>query len=360
MRIGLIGPGNFAERGPFPAIAATPGIELVAVQGRTRAKAEAAAARWGAGTVCDTVGEIAGRSDVDAVFIVTPPGPHAAILDEVIAAGKPFICDKPVTLSSRELAPRTRRVQETGLPNAVNHQFRYEPAMARIADLVREGAVGRVRNSVYDLVGTFANDPAFSSQRYWSFHHSASQGGGLLPQVASHHVDLHRFCLGDLEAKGGFCPTMVSERPQAPERPGAPDGPMKAVEVEDCAALAGKLASGGAAALSFTNVATSQPDLRWLIHGDQGSIVYSGQNGWFDGKLMLSQGWMGEAAEVAVPALPRHTALDGMRGWLSNLICELLLDFSARLGSGERGHRFATLADELAVWELIEQWRGWA
>jgi predicted dehydrogenase len=93
--------------------------------------------------------------------------------------------------------------------------------MIAIADLVRGGALGRVRTSIYDLVATFANDPAFASQRYWSFHHSASEGGGLLPQVASHHIDLHLYCLGAIQACGGYLATLVSERPAARNSLGA-------------------------------------------------------------------------------------------------------------------------------------------
>jgi predicted dehydrogenase len=357
MRVALIGPGDFAERGPLPAIALTPGIELVAVQSRSRAKAESAAERHGAATVCATVAEVCARPDVDALFIVTPPAPHPQLLREVIEAGKPFIVDKPVTLGSRDLAPLVRLAEERGVRHAVDHEFRYDPSMIAIADLVRGGALGRVRTSIYDLVATFANDPAFASQRYWSFHHSASEGGGLLPQVASHHIDLHLYCLGAIQACGGYLATLVSERPTAPEQPGGPDGPMRPVDVEDCAALAARLASGGAATMTFTHVATSMPDLRWLIHGDAGSLAFRGHSGWFDGTLTLAQGWMGTPEVVSIPERVRRSSAPGLNGWMQDLICELLLDFADSLGGGSGPHRFATLADELIVWELIEQWR---
>lgn len=361
MRIAVIGPGNFAERAALPAIQATPGIELVAIQGRTRARAEEAAERWGAATVCDTVEDVCARRDIDAVFVITPPGPHSILLRQLIEAGKPLIVDKPVTLSSAELAPLVCLADERGLPNAVDHEFRYEPAMLKIAELVRSGALGRIHNSVYDLVNTFGYEPALASQRYWSFHHSAAQGGGILPQIASHHIDLHRSCFGGLEAWGGYCGILETERPEAPAAPGAPDGPMKAVETEDCAALSARLPSGGSAVLSFTHRATSMPDLRWLIHGSEGSLAYDGKDGWYGGRLTLSAGWMGEPREVPVPERTRRSTLGGINGWMADLIGELLLDFAARLASpqGAPGgsHRFATLADELAVWELMERWR---
>lgn len=357
MRIGLIGPGDFAERGPLPAIRLTPGMELVAIQGRNRQRVEAAAERHGAATICDSVAEICARPDVDALFIVTPPESHSGILRQVIEAGKPLIVDKPTTLGSYELASLVQMAEKRGLPNAINHEFRYDPVMVTIADLVRNGAVGQVRASTYNLIATFANDPSFASQRYWGFHHSAARGGGMLPQLASHHIDLHLYCLGGLEARGGCLSTMVGERPTAPNTPGGADGPMKAVEVEDCAALAARLPSGGTAAMSFSHVAMAMPDLRWLIHGDAGSIAYNGRDGWFDGTLTLANGWMGREEIVNVPARTRHSTVPGLNGWVQDLIVELLLDFSDRLGGSSRCTRFATLADELLIWKLIEQWR---
>jgi len=99
MRVGLIGPGNFAQRGPLPAIAITPGVELAAVWGTNPDKCRRAVAQFG-GEVCASAEELVARSDVDAVFIVTPPAGHPALLRLAIEAGKPVICDKPVTLSA--------------------------------------------------------------------------------------------------------------------------------------------------------------------------------------------------------------------------------------------------------------------
>lgn len=357
MRIGLIGPGNFAMRAVLPAIAMADGVDLTAVYGRREEAARDAVERYG-GAHCKSVEELCARRDVDAVFVVTPPAAHPDILRTIIAAGKPVICDKPVTLSSRELEQIVALAGQRGLPNAVNHEFRYDPGVTLVADLVRGGAIGRVHTSTYSLIGTFANDPNFTSQRYWSFHHSASEGGGLLPQVASHHLDLHLYVFGGLEPSGGCLSKMIAERPTAPSTLGGPAGPMKPVEVEDCAALAARLPSGGAASLTFTNVATSMPDLRWLIHGDKGSIAYRGKGGWFGGDIELAEGWMSAPRMISVPQRRGGNESPGIDGWMKDLTAELVADFAAVLGGGQEKGRFATLADELAVWRMIESWRA--
>jgi predicted dehydrogenase len=94
---------------------------------------------------------------------------------------------------------------------------------------------------------------------------------------------------------------------------------MRPVDVEDCAALAARLDSGGAATMTFTHVATSMPDLRWLIHGDAGSLAFRGHSGWFDGTLMLAQGWMGTPEVVSIPERVRRSSAPGLNGWMQDL-----------------------------------------
>lgn len=357
MRIGLIGAGSFAFRGLLPAIASAEGISLVAVQSRTRANAVKAAERFG-GTVCDTVDALLARADVDAVFVATPPEAHREIAGAILEAGKPLICEKPVALCARDAGALADLAARQGLLNAVNHEYRYDPAVRRMADLVRSGAVGRVHMSSLNAISTAANNPAFEAMRYWNFHHDRTRGGGLLPQFASHLIELHLAIFGGLEAVGAYTPALVSERPTRPAEPGGPPGPMRAVTAEDSAALTARLPGGGAATLAMTMVATSQPDLRWTIHGDKGSIIYEGSDGWFGGRLLHSEGWMGAPQEIALLLRRLETEAPGIEGWMMDLTAEMLRDFRDVLGGTTKTGWFSTLQDEATVWRLIEAWRG--
>jgi predicted dehydrogenase len=338
----------------LPAIALAEGVELVATFDVDRASAADALERWGSGMVCDSVDQLLGLSHLDAVMVVTPPQTHAEIAGAVLAAGKPLICEKPVSLSSREAGVLAAEADRRGLPNAVDHEYRFDTGMVVLRDLVRSGAVGKVRTSSFTSLATFGEDPSRSSIRYWNFHHSAVQGGGMLPQYASHLIDLHGYVFGGIEACGGWLPAVIPFRHTAPEQPGGPAGPLKAVEAEDSGALAGRLPEGGAASLALTYVALAMPQLRWAIHGDKGTLLYEGKDGWFGGSIWHAEGFHGEPRLVDIPLRP---TID-FNGWAQDLIGQLLSDFAGVVGGSRTEPRYATLADEARVWSLIERWRA--
>ncbi len=357
MRIGLVGTGSFARRGPLPAIASLAEVELAALYDPLAESAAEAAELFGAAHVTDSLDALL-RLDLDAVMVTSPPASHREVAGAVLEAGKALICEKPVTLSSGDARALLAMAEARGIPHAVDHEYRYDPAMLAIADMLAAGAIGRVLVSSLSAVATFANDPRFEAVRYWNFHHCAKLGGGMLPQFASHLLDLHLYFFGGFQPAGGYAPALVAERPPRPAEPGGPPGPMRAVEAEDSAALSARLDSGGTAALSLSYVATALPDLRWAIHGEQGALIYEGKHGWFGGTLRLAQGWLGEPAAVPIPPRWREAEAPDINGWMQDLIAEFLLDFRAVLGGERARGRYATLADEVRVWEAIEAWRG--
>lgn len=358
MRLGMIGTGNFARRAPLPALALTPGVELVAAYDPQPGSAGEVMEKWGRGKTCDSIDQLLQLPEVDAVMVVSPPQTHVDVAGAVLEAGKPLICEKPVTLRSADVARLGALARDRGIPVAIDHEFRYDPAMIALRDLLRSGAIGKVRASSLSAIATFGVDPQSTSTRYWDFFHSLSRGGGMLPQFAGHLLDLHVYMFGTMEARGGYLPILIDEKPTRPERAGDPDGPMRAVEAEDTGALAARLPDGGAASLSLSYVATCMPDLRWIIHGEDGALLYEGKNGWFDGTLSIARGWNGKPEVVPVTPRPRLNEATDMMGWMQDLISALYLDFAAVVGGDAREGRFATLADEAQVWGLIEDWRS--
>src|SRR5690242_12336013 len=101
MRIGVIGCGNVAVRGHLPAMAATEGIEVVAVADPTPANLADAADVAGLGPDrqhadwCDLVA----RNDLDAVVIATPQRFRPVIAIAAADAGLHLMLEKPLSLT---------------------------------------------------------------------------------------------------------------------------------------------------------------------------------------------------------------------------------------------------------------------
>ena len=93
-RIALIGTGNVAHM-HARAMERIPGARLVGGFNRTREKAEAFAARYG-GRVYDSVDELLGDAEVDAVTVLTRMEDHVENAVAALRAGKHVLCEKPL------------------------------------------------------------------------------------------------------------------------------------------------------------------------------------------------------------------------------------------------------------------------
>lgn len=88
LRLGLVGLGKIARDQHLPAIAANPGLELVAVASRN-------AAAEGVASYPDLDAMLAGEPDLDAVILCQPPQPRFAAACTALRAGKHVFLEKP-------------------------------------------------------------------------------------------------------------------------------------------------------------------------------------------------------------------------------------------------------------------------
>src|SRR5918992_3035960 len=144
LRGAIIGLGNVALEGHLPGWIARDGIEIVAVtdvEGARRAEAagRVPGARW-----FDSADALMAASGLDFVDICTPPSSHAPLIERALSRGLHVLCEKPLVRSPdeldavRRLAAARRRIVHTV------HNWHHAPIVRRTAELVREGAVGRV------------------------------------------------------------------------------------------------------------------------------------------------------------------------------------------------------------------------
>ncbi|MDI6097204.1 Gfo/Idh/MocA family oxidoreductase [Actinoplanes sp. NEAU-A12] len=134
-RIGIVGAGDIARKVYFPLLGTDPGIEIVAVASRTRAKAEALAQRYRLPEVCDTVTEVLARRP-DIVFVHAGTAAHAEIVGECLDAGVHVYVDKPLSEDLAEVERLTLRAADLGLLLAVGFNRRFAPMVRAAVDAV--------------------------------------------------------------------------------------------------------------------------------------------------------------------------------------------------------------------------------
>ncbi|MDN3497045.1 Gfo/Idh/MocA family oxidoreductase [Planococcus sp. APC 4015] len=184
VRVAVIGTsvisGSFAA-----AVAAADGIRIEAVYSRDAERAADAAARFGAEWSSDSLDEVLGSPEVDAVYIASPNSVHAEQVAAAIAAGKHVLVEKPAVLHAREWRELVVQARAAGVVLLEAMRTEYDPGTALVRSLLpRLGTVRMAslryakRSSRYDqvLAGERVNmfDPAL--------------GGGAL-------ADLGVYCL---------------------------------------------------------------------------------------------------------------------------------------------------------------------
>src|SRR5512138_903982 len=95
---GIIGCGDVCEVKSGPAFNKVPNSKLVAVMRRDAVKAEDYAKRHGVPKFYTDATELINDTDVNAVYIATPPSTHEEYTELILKAGKPVYVEKPVTI----------------------------------------------------------------------------------------------------------------------------------------------------------------------------------------------------------------------------------------------------------------------
>jgi predicted dehydrogenase len=77
--------------------------------------------------------ELVGRPDVDGVVVATAPASHAEISEAALRAGKPVLCEKPLTLDVASARALLEVVRETGGRLLVAHTYLWHPGFQALA-----------------------------------------------------------------------------------------------------------------------------------------------------------------------------------------------------------------------------------
>ncbi|TCC22861.1 Gfo/Idh/MocA family protein [Kribbella speibonae] len=141
VKIAIVGCGNISRR-HAEAYANTGRTELVGVADIVEAKAQELAGKYG-GTPYASVTELLAAEDPDLVSVTTPPGSHAEIAIEILAAGKSVLLEKPPVLSLAEMDAVAEAEQASAGSVWVIFQHRHGSGALRAADLLGRGTLGR-------------------------------------------------------------------------------------------------------------------------------------------------------------------------------------------------------------------------
>jgi predicted dehydrogenase len=190
LRFGLLGCGAIAYWAHLRTFRHLRGAVLVAAADPDAA-ARARAGRLTRAVLHERAEDLLARDDLDAVVISAPTPLHAELAVATAAAGRHFYLEKPLATSAVEARAVLAAAGEAAVSAAVGFNFRLHPAHALARALLARGRIGPVRA----VQTTFCESLPAAGLPAWKQRRDS--GGGVLLDLASHHVDLVRWCLGD-------------------------------------------------------------------------------------------------------------------------------------------------------------------
>jgi predicted dehydrogenase len=121
-----------------------PAVRFLAISDRDPAKARALAEQTGAKLHTGNNDEIIAHPDVNAVFVSTPEGEHAAPVKRALELGKPVLVEKPIAMSLADADAMLATLKETGGNLRIGYSRRFKECFLRAKEQMIQGRLGRV------------------------------------------------------------------------------------------------------------------------------------------------------------------------------------------------------------------------
>lgn len=254
-RLAIIGAGLMGEDHARIVSQDIPGATLQVVCDMNPTRAKAVAAAFGAKDVSSDPEATIARADVDAVIVASPDFTHAPLSMACIAAGKPVLCEKPLSQSPDECILVMRAEEATGRPLVMlGFMRRYDQSYIEMRQALAEGRLGRalMMHNFHRNVETPAAD---------------FTGAMAITNSAPHEFDVVRYVLGTEFT------SVTAQQPCRSDARVAPvvmmletaDGQLVTIEVNNNAAYGYDVRAelvGEAGSVAMNNVAYTRTDMK--------------------------------------------------------------------------------------------------
>ena len=231
----------------------------------------------------------------EAVIIASPNQLHAENGIECAARGIHFIIEKPVTDTVEGAAELVAAVRKAGVKTLVGHHRRHHAEVARIRELIRDGAIGNLVG-ISGVWATRKAEPYFAAGPW-----RKEKGGGVILINLIHEIDFMRYAAGEIVAVSA----VTSNR-------------QRGFAVEDTAACLLEFENGALGTFLLSDSGVSP----WTMEqglGEAPEFPFSGQNDYR---------FVGSMGSLEFPELRQWFQQDDARDWNHPLISKA--NFSVR------------------------------
>jgi predicted dehydrogenase len=165
------------------------GVDVVAVASRDAAAADAYAREHGISSAHGSYEALLADPEVEVVYISLPNSLHLRWAVRALEAGKHVLCEKPLSRRAAEVSAAFDVAEREGRLLMEAFMYRHNPQTARVVELVRSGAIGRLR-VIRAAFSFYTGDPSNVRLR-------RELDGGALMDVGCYCVSAARLLAGE-------------------------------------------------------------------------------------------------------------------------------------------------------------------
>jgi predicted dehydrogenase len=194
---GIIGCGKVTELKSGPAFNKVNDSRLVAVMRRNAELAEDYAKRHNVPKFFSNADDLINDSEINAVYIATPPGYHSEYAIKALKAGKPVYIEKPMALNYKECVRINKTAERYKLPVYVAYYRRTLPGFLKIKNLIERGEIGKPRFVNFQIFN-FPSEDEKAGMLPWRVKPEIA-GAGHFFDLASHQLDYLDYMFGPVQ-----------------------------------------------------------------------------------------------------------------------------------------------------------------
>ena len=283
VRLGFVGANvnaTWASQSHFPAILASPDVELTAVCTTRAESAEAARQAFGAKLAFHDFRAMVVSPEIDAVAVVLRVPLHYEATKAAINAGKHVYTEWPLGRNTAEAEELAGLARDKGVQTAVGLQSRVSPALMYVKEQIEAGYVGDVLSCHVTTMRDGSLDR--SSSRTWQ--RDASLGANTLTIANGHVIDALRFVAGNFTRVACMVSIQAKQWYETDTRH------FVEVTSPDNVRVSGQLESGTAVSVHVGSVPWAGSGYRMEIYGREGTLIITGSVSSQRGEMLRVQG----------------------------------------------------------------------
>jgi predicted dehydrogenase len=280
-------------------------IPVQGVLGSTPERSKASADSLRVSHAYSSLDELAADPSVQVVHLCTPNHLHFQAASQLLRAGKHVLCEKPLSLDSRESAALVSLLKDTGLVGAVTYNLRYYPLCQEARSLIRERVIGQVKL----IHGSFLQDWLLFPTD-WNWRLESKLGGELraISDIGTHWLDLVTWLTGSKVS--ALCADLATVLPTRRRPKGRVESFQKAasseteevmISTDDYGSVLLHFDNEARGVMTVSQVSPGRKARLWFeIDGSEGSLVFNSES--------PNELWIGRR-ERASEMLPKDPAL---------------------------------------------------